>query len=161
MTERAKRRRWPLQMVLRQLHIYLSLFVAPSLMFFALSGALQTFRIPDRADAPMALVKVARLHKDDVFAPKPVKAPRPAQPQAHGEPGAAIGKPRPPAAQSPPKPGPYTTALKWYFSIASVIMAITTALGIWMALAFGRRKGWMAATLLAGAAAPVVLVLLA
>ncbi len=56
---------------LRQLHVYVSVFVAPSLMFFAITGALQTFRIPDRPDASPLLVKLARVHKDDVFAPSP------------------------------------------------------------------------------------------
>src|ERR1700753_3631924 len=59
---------------IRQVHVYLSVFVAPSLIFFAVTGAFQTFRIPDRPDAPVVLQKSARAHKDDVFAVKP---PRP------------------------------------------------------------------------------------
>ncbi len=61
-----------LQMALiRQIHIYISVFVAPSLLFFAFTGALQTFRIPDQKTAPVVIQKMARLHKDDVFALKP------------------------------------------------------------------------------------------
>jgi hypothetical protein len=40
---------------LRQLHIYVSVFVAPSLLFFAFTGALQTFRIPDDKASPILI----------------------------------------------------------------------------------------------------------
>ena len=41
--------------VVLQLHVYISVFVAPSLRFFALTGPLQTFRIPDDGAAPIAI----------------------------------------------------------------------------------------------------------
>ena len=41
--------------LIRQLHVYISVFVAPSLLFFALTGALQTFRIPDDGAAPIVI----------------------------------------------------------------------------------------------------------
>ena len=59
--------------LIRQWHVYISVFVAPSLLFFALTGALQTFRIPDEKTAPVLIQKLARVHKDDVFAMKPVR----------------------------------------------------------------------------------------
>ena len=132
--------------LIRQLHVYASVFVAPTLLFFALTGALQTFRIPDEKGAPVALQKLARLHKDDVFAVKP---PRPRRPE-----GAREARP-----QEKPAPLPSTQRLKWFFSIASVAIAITTLLGLWMALAYHRRKAVMWAVLIAGTAAPVLILL--
>lgn len=136
---------------IRQLHVYVSLFVAPSLIFFAATGALQTFRIPDQKSAPVAVQKLARLHKDDVFAVKP---PRPERPKAGPKAERDAPKPR-------PAPSPATQALKWFFTAVSIAMIVTTLLGVWMALAHGRRKVLLWATLAAGTAAPVLLVLAA
>lgn len=136
---------------LRQLHIWISLFVAPSLIFFALTGALQTFRIPDDKAAPVTIQKLARLHKDDVFATKPV---RPKRPEATGRNAA---KP-----EEPPKEAPQakTEILKWFFSLTSIAIAITTLIGVWMALAYGRRKALSWALFVAGTLAPVLILAL-
>jgi hypothetical protein len=133
---------------IRQCHVYVSVFVAPTLLFFALTGALQTFRIPDDKAAPVVLQKLARLHKDDVFAVKPARPKRPE--------GAKPTEARPPEK---PAPAPSTQRLKWFFAIASVAVAVTTLLGLWMALAYHRRKAVMWALLIAGIAAPVLLLL--
>ncbi|THD81615.1 MAG: hypothetical protein E7812_01980 [Phenylobacterium sp.] len=138
-------------MLIRQVHVYVSAFVAPSLLFFAASGALQTFRLPDQAGAPAVLVKLARVHKDDVFAGKP---PRP-------EPAAGARAHRAGPRPEKPKPSPATTALKWFFAMASVGMIATTFFGLWMGLAYSRRKAPVWALLAAGAAAPVVLLMAA
>ena len=137
---------------IRQIHVYLSVLVAPSLIFFALTGALQTFRVPDEKTAPVLIQKLARLHKDDVFAVKPPRPPK--KPDAAGHADA-----KPPEAKPAPKPA--TQALKWVFAGASVVIALTTALGLWMALAYHRRRGLMWLLALAGAAVPVVLLVLA
>lgn len=142
---------------IRQVHVYLSVFVAPSLIFFALTGALQTFRIPDQKTAPVVVQKLARLHKDDVFAVKP---PRPAKP---GRPAKADGSDHA-AARAPdakPAPKPATEALKWFFAAVSVVIALTTGLGLWMALAYHRRRRLMWTLALAGVVVPVSLIALA
>ena len=137
----------------RQVHVYLSVFAAPSLIFFALTGALQTFRIPDDKAAPALVQKLARVHKDDVFAVKPPKPPK--KPGA-GDHGAGIR-----AADAKPAAKPATEALKWFFAMVSVVIAVTTGLGLWMALAYHRRRRLMWALALAGAAAPMILIALA
>jgi hypothetical protein len=132
--------------LLRDLHIYVSVFVAPSLLFFAATGALQTFRIPDQKEAPALLVKLARVHKDDVFALKPER-------------------PKPPAgkkAEAPPKKPPpelSTTVLKWFFTVVSVGIMASTILGLWMALGYSRRKAVIWAILAVGAAAPILILM--
>jgi hypothetical protein len=128
---------------LRDLHVYVSAFVAPSLIFFAATGALQTFRLPDRPQAPPVVAKLARLHKDDVFAMKP------ARPKGRGE------RAGPPKAAPAPKVA--TEALKWFFSATSVGMIASTGFGLWMALAYHRRRLILSAVLLAGAAIPALL----
>jgi hypothetical protein len=143
-TSRARQAsQWPL---IRQLHVYASVFVAPTLLFFALTGALQTFRIPDDKAAPVVLQKLARLHKDDVFAVKPIRPKR--------SEGMKAEKPL-----EKPAPAPSTQRLKWFFSMASVAIGVTTLLGLWMALAYHKRKAVIWALLIAGAAAPVLILL--
>jgi hypothetical protein len=136
--------------LIRQWHVYISVFVAPSLLFFALTGALQTFRIPDEKTAPVVIQKLARLHKDDVFAMKPQKPKRPDQ-GGHGK----AGPERPPE----PKPAPAhaTEIMKWFFTVVSLGIALTTLFGLWMALANGRNRLVLWLVLLAGALAPVAI----
>jgi hypothetical protein len=132
----------------RLLHLYVSAFVAPSLVFFAATGALQTFRLPDRPAAPQLLVKLARVHKDDVFAPKPARKP----------PAAAATK----HAEAPePAPNPATEALKWFFALVSAGIAVTTLLGFWMGIKHVKRKGAVWVLVAAGAIAPIALIILA
>jgi len=131
----------------RQWHGYISMFVAPSLIFFAATGALQTFRIPDNKEAPVLLQKLARLHKDDVFAVKPPRPPR--RPEA-GRPAQPVEKP---AAKVS------TEVLKWFFTAVSVGVVVTTLLGVWMGLTQSRRKLLLLALLAAGTAAPVLILL--
>lgn len=144
------RRGRPAQAVIRDLHVYVSVFVAPTLLFFALTGALQTFRIPDDKAAPVVIQKLARLHKDDIFAVKP---PRPKRPEG-GEHDKAKA-PKPPEAKPAPKPA--TEVMKWFFAAVSVGIALTSLFGVWMALAYSRRKLIVWALLIAGMAAPILI----
>jgi hypothetical protein len=134
---------------LRQLHVYIGVFVAPSLLFFALTGALQTFRIPDQKTSPVLIQKLARVHKDDIFAVKPARP-------KHAEGGQKPAEAKPQRAPEPRS----TTALKWFFAAVSLGIMATTLVGIWMALAHNRRRAVTWLVLAVGAAAPVLIVLL-
>lgn len=142
------RRAPPKSARLRLVHVYVSLFVAPSLIFFSATGALQTFRLPDKPAAPVLVQKLARLHKDDVFAVKP---PRPKPPA-----GERRREARPPREA----PRASTEVLKWFFTAVSIGILATTAFGIWVAFTSLRRKALMWATLLAGTAAPVLILIM-
>lgn len=132
----------------RLLHIYVSAFVAPALLFFAATGAIQVFRLPDNPEAPVMVAKLARLHKDSVFAPKP---PRKSPPQEAGQRARKPEAPRPVA--------PATTALKWFFAAVSVGMIFSTIFGLWMGLKHVRQKRWVIGLLIAGTLLPVLLVM--
>ena len=153
----------PAQAILRDLHVYISVFVAPSLLFFALTGALQTFRIPDQKTAPVVIQQLARLHKDDVFAVKPPRPKRPEGAGAHEHHDRDDGDQAKGAKTSDAKPGakpatkPSTEVMKWFFAAVSVGIAITTLFGLWMAVAYSRRRLIVWILLIAGAAAPVLI----
>lgn len=151
-TARGKPRGRPALAVIRDLHVYVSVFVAPSLLFFALTGALQTFRIPDQKTVPVLIQKLARVHKDDVFAVKPQR-PKRAEGGDHDKAGAQ----KPPEAK--PEPRASTERLKWFFAAISIGIGLTTLFGLWMALAHSRRRLVIWALLIAGAAAPVLILM--
>jgi hypothetical protein len=137
---------------LRLWHTYIGLCIAPSLLFFALTGAIQLFGLHE-ADGqyhPFTIVeKLGMLHKDQVFRLKhPKTAPQPATAPA----GAA-------EKDEDELPLP-TLILKVYFLITAIGLVASTLLGAWMALSFSQRSRTQWLALVAGAAIPVALVLL-
>jgi hypothetical protein len=140
--------------LIRIWHTYLGILIAPSVIFFALTGALQIFALHESHGAyrPLPVIeKLGRLHKDQVFAQKARHEPEPA----------ADNKDHPP---SPPKdeaePAASTVVLKWFFLVVALGLATSTALGLWMGLTQVRRKRTSLLLLGAGVIVPVVLVLL-
>lgn len=140
--------------LIRQIHVYLGVFVAPSLLFFAVTGALQLFSLheahPGYQPAPI-VEKLGELHKNQKFALKPKRAPSPA--------ATAATKP---AAAEPARKGPAwnVTALKYLFLLVSLSLIASTVLGVWMAVTYNRRKPVIWALLAAGAVIPALLALL-
>ena len=101
------------QQSLRRYHLYIGMFLAPAIIFFSFSGALQTFRLQEEkgwgGTPPDWIAWLASVHKDD----------RLPQPEATGadEHAKPAAKPAPKVAQKP-KP----SALP--FKIFAVIMSI-------------------------------------
>jgi hypothetical protein len=137
---------------IRTWHTYLGALIAPSVLFFALTGALQIFSLHEAHGTyqPLALVeKLASVHKDQVFAQK-----------KHHE-----AEPEPAAKDHPPGPADDdedeaslgTVLLKWFFLVVALGLAVSTALGLWMALTQVRRKRTVWLLLAAGVVIPVVL----
>lgn len=139
----------PLRLLLRQIHLYMGVAIAPSVLFFALTGMLQLFTLHEAHGdyRPIPVIeKLGMLHKDQVFALKPSR-PAPAA--------------RPGAVKRPePGPKPAVLALKVFFLAVAGGLVVSTLLGVWMALTQSRRKGAVAAVLVAGAVVPALLVLL-
>ncbi len=143
-------------MSLRAWHTYLSIFVAPSVLFFALTGALQLFGLHEAHGDyhPWAVVeKLGRLHKDQVFALKARHDPAPA-----AAPGTPPGGPH----HDNKAPAPLATLLlKWLFLGVALALASSTCLGLWIGLTHARRRrvGWVLLGL--GAVLPVILLAVA
>lgn len=137
---------------IRQWHTYVGAFIAPSVLFFALTGSLQLFALHEAHGAykpPLVIEKLGMVHKDQVFAAKPKRAP-----------AAASAKPKAEAAKPEAGPKASTQALKWLFLAVAAGLVISTCLGLWMALFHSRRKGVAWGLLLAGAAVPVLILTL-
>jgi hypothetical protein len=118
---------------LREFHFYLGVFFAPLIILFALSGALQTFRLQDSPKGstvtpPAWIVKMADIHKD--------------QRAAH-EPGRRRSLP-----------------LQWFVVIMSVGLIITSILGIYMAFKYNRDRRIVLALIILGFIIPILLLYL-
>ena len=118
-------------------HRYIGILIAPSVLFFALTGALQIFSLHEAHgsyEPPPLIEKLSRLHKDQVFEQK-----------EHAEDKSeAAGAQEPPKAESEDRPRLGAVLLKWFCLLVAVGLFISTLLGLWMGLTQMRRKrtGW-------------------
>ena len=146
-------------MRLRTLHAHMAIFTAPSILFFALTGALQLFDLHEAHEGyrPPALIeKLGRLHKDQVFA------------RDDRHPGNGAGKPVDAASDHAAAIAPAAAAddpisarvLKWFFLLVTLVLASTTGLGLWLGLRRNRSKllGWC--LLASGLVLPAIVVML-
>jgi hypothetical protein len=144
---------------IRRWHSYIGLFVAPSVLFFALTGAAQLFSLHEAHGGyqPLALLeKLSSVHKDQVFALGDHHPPPDAAPHAGAE---------PPQIQTPgpgdhdDQPSVSTFLLKGFFLVVAIALVISTGFGLWMGLARTQRKavGWLLVA--TGSLIPVVLLL--
>lgn len=147
---------------LRQVHFYLGMFLAPTVIFFSFSGALQIFRLqeshPGSTYQPPAWIeKIAGVHKDQ-------KLPGPPKPRPAAPPGESPAPPPPPEAApvgGQPAAAKRSAILMWFFTLAAIGIIVTTVLGIMMAFKlpnYGRRVIW--GLLVAGTLLPIALLFL-
>jgi hypothetical protein len=145
---------------IRLWHSYIGLFIAPSVLFFALTGATQLFDLHEAHGnyAPPAIVeKLSSVHKDQVFEfgdhhgqPPETEAPK-SDTSAASHAGAE--------GQGDKSELP-TVLLKVFFLLVALCLAVSTALGLWMGLTQMRRKPVAWLLVACGALIPVVLLLL-
>ncbi len=144
--------------MIRQWHAYLGVFIAPSVLLFALTGAVQIFNLHEAHDGyvPAPIIeKFSSLHKDQVFAPGHHHEDHDA-----GAPPAGTAPAHPPDDDDD-KVAPATLALKYFFLLVAVSLALSTGFGLWMGLTQTRRKGVAWGLLIAGLLIPLGLVLAA
>ena len=140
---------------LRQVHNYVGLFFAPMILLFALSGALQTFRLQENHDPngpapPRWIVWMASVHKDQQ--PPREKPRRPAPP-----PGARAEQHRAPPAAPARMLSPLP--LKIFVTGLSIGLILSTLLGITIALNNRATRRTSLMLLAAGTVVPLLLLL--
>ncbi len=140
---------------LRQLHLYLGTLFAPSIIFFAFSGALQLFSFhetrPGSTYQPPAWIeRLAQVHKKQTMALKPKRSAPDNRRQAPEQ-----KRPQPADVPSEVKSA---AALKWFFLSMSAGLIVTTGLGIYMAFAYNRSATVTWALLVVGTIVPAALV---
>jgi hypothetical protein len=142
---------------LRTWHSYIGLFIAPSVLFFSLTGAVQLFNLHEAHGSyqpPAVVEKLSSVHKDQVFAFGDHH--KPPDPQADAGKAAAAPAPQDDDDQAPPS----TLVLKWFFLLVALCLVGSTAVGIWMGLTQVRQKRLSWILLIAGTLIPVSLLVL-
>ena len=115
---------------IQQIHLWLGVLFSPLIIFFAFSGALQTFNFHEGTktpsyQAPAWIAKIAEIHKN--------------QRLAHG------------------RGVPSSLPLKWFVVFMSVGLIVTSILGIYMAFKYHRDRRVIWGLIAAGVALPVAL----
>ncbi len=141
----------------RLAHLYFGVFIAPALLFFAVSGALQTFNLHEGErgstyQPPAWIVTLAQIHKNQTAVVRP-RRPEP-PPAARANP-ARSEAPAPTAPPPAPKRNPLP--LKIFFLLVSVGLVTSTLTGLSMAYSYSRNKLLITGVLLAGAIVPLIL----
>lgn len=133
--------------------MYLGTVFAPLILFFAVSGALQTLGLheSERGAAPAWIAQIASIHKNQ---------------QLQGEEREKADRPPPKGAppearksEAEPK-GPSPWPLKWFVVLMSIGLITTTLLGIYMAFKYSRNKLVVWGLLALGTVLPFVLLFL-
>ena len=163
--------------LVRQIHLYVGVFIAPALLFFSLTGGLQVFSLHETTRGsdykpPAWLVTLAQVHKKQTTIvpsrkPKPVDAdnhPAANSPAAPAD--SASGPMANPAAPMQIKPEPprgeakNPLPLKIFFAFVALGLFVSTLIGLYMAYRYTRRTALVSVVLLAGVVLPIVLALI-
>lgn len=138
--------------LLRRYHHYLGVFFAPMILLFAISGALQTFRLQEAkgygGTPPNWIVWLASVHKDQ-GPPRERKAEKP-------KPAGEASKPRAEASVGAAK-RPSPLPLKIFVLLLAIALSLSTITGVVIALANRAMRRISTILLVLGAAVPLVL----
>jgi hypothetical protein len=145
----------------RILHLYFGVFIAPALLFFALTGALQTFGLHEtNRDHPNYtpahwIVVLGQIHKKQTPIVPVKRAPEASKPVAKSP------APTPaPVASPPPAPAAHNPLpLRIFFLIVCIGLVTSTFTGLYMSYNYVRNKRLVSLTLAAGVVLPLVLLL--
>jgi hypothetical protein len=144
-------------LTLRRWHGYVGLFAAPSVLFFALTGAAQLFNWHEAHGSyqpPVLLERLSSLHKDQVLKRHDdgEKSEHAGSPEGSEADGSA-----PHEEESMRLP---TLILKVFFFLVAIGVTFSTCFGVWMGLTQTPRKGLSIGLLVIGALLPIILIAL-
>jgi hypothetical protein len=146
----------------RKLHRYLGVFFTPAILFFAFTGALQTFGLHESEQhgepPPVAwIAALASLHKDQRL-PEPRQAKHEEAPAAMAPPAAAPAAPSDHDAQDHAKKS--TLPLKLFVLALAVGLCASSLLGLYIALSNPRTRKETTVVLALGILFPLLLLLM-
>jgi hypothetical protein len=169
----------------RLTHLYLGVFIAPALLFFAFTGALQTFSLHETTRGssykpPAWAVTLGQIHKKqstvvpvrrlpppDKQADRPDKVSdkpndKPATDKSPSAPPATQATPNsPPKSPEAPAQKPHNALpLKIFFLLVAIGLFISTLTGLYMSYKYIRNRTLITAILIAGIVIPILLTIL-
>ena len=143
---------------IRLTHLYSGVFLAPAILFFAITGGLQMFSLHETTRGssyvpPAILVHLAQLHKKATLTvPQRKVVPLPSASTA------LPLAPKTPVALQPPQPS--YLPMKIFFDFVALGLVVSTLTGLVMSWTYTRNKPLIASAFLAGIVVPVLLLLL-
>jgi uncharacterized iron-regulated membrane protein len=144
---------------IRVWHAYVGVLIAPSVLFFALTGCLQLFGLHEANGTyhPAPIIeKLGKLHKDQVFALS--EHHQQDAPKSDADAGKDAQEKHEDADDD--KWSIATALLKVFFLVVGLGLITSTTLGLWMGLTQLRYKRLARILLLVGIVLPVALVVL-
>lgn len=162
--------------ICRLTHLYLGIFTAPALIFFAFTGALQTFSLHEATRGssykpPAWAVTLGQIHKKQtpVVRKRPTESavaantPTDRRPHISADQPAGAGRAISPAAVPPPLETPsgrnhHPLPLKIFFLMVSIGLFLSTVTGIYMSYKYMRNRTRITVLLILGLVVPFVLV---
>jgi hypothetical protein len=158
----------------RLTHLYLGVFISPALLFFAFTGALQTFSLHETTRGssykpPAWAVTLGQIHKKQTpivpvrKGPPPERPAEKAAPEKPTEKTGADAAVQPPAIAAPkapdaPAPKPHNALpLKIFFLFVAIGLFVSTVSGLYMSYKYIRNRMLVTALLIAGVVIPVLL----
>ncbi len=154
----------------RTLHLYIGVFTAPALLFFAITGGLQTFSLHEASrdgtyKPPAWLASMAQLHKKQTTVlpqhrPRAAGAARAADGPAPRVAADGLRAVPVQAGSAAARPKKNLLPMKLFFALVSLSLLLSTLTGLYMAWRFSRRPRLIGGLLLAGVVVPVLLSLL-
>ncbi len=141
----------------RYTHLYLGVFIAPALLFFAFTGALQTFSFHETTRGssykpPAWIVTLAQIHKKQL-----TTAPVKKLPPAIAQPAPSTEKLQPSAR---PSKAHNPLPLKFFFLLVSLGLFSSTLSGLYMSYRYSRNRPLITALLITGTILPIALLFL-
>src|SRR5216684_2092556 len=149
---------------LRLIHLYTGVFIAPALLFFAFTGALQTFNLHETTRGssykpPAWAVMLAQIHKKQTPI-VPVRKQVPSDKQT-SKTTPDMAQPSPATSQPVPAEAPKPTGeaapkshnplpLKYFFLLVSISLFASTLSGLYMSYKYIRNKRLITVMLLLG-----------
>lgn len=146
---------------LRKVHLWIGIFATPALVFFAITGAMQTFSLHETTPGssykpPQWIATLAQVHKKQTTV-MPVRKNRPAAVEGASASQAQERPTRPAAADPAAPPAQRHLPLKIFFLLVSISLLISTATGIYMSFKHSRNSWMLSGLLVAGVVIPIVL----
>jgi hypothetical protein len=156
----------------RLIHLYIGVFIAPALLFFAFTGALQTFSLHETTRGsnykpPAWAVTLGQIHKKQTpivparkVPPPDSPADKPTQDKSQSSPNlspqSAANVPSKSNESATPKPH-NALPLKFFFLLVAIGLFVSTLSGLYMSYKYICNRGLITAILLAGIVVPVLL----
>ncbi len=145
----------------RLTHLYLGVFISPAILFFALTGAIQTFSLHETTQGssyqpPKWAMTLAQIHKKQTTVIPPKKQP-PAGKQAANNAPAKPEEPTTPPTRLP-NLNPRALPLKFFFLLVSLGLFTSTFTGLYMSWKYARNhRPAIVIVFLSGIVLPILL----